>query len=57
MSRKRRIPEVGVKQEECSECGWVWELQQMRSQNGGLVCPNCYDGKRRDTRKRRNSLK
>lgn len=41
--RRRRIPKIGVKSQECDRCGWVYEKEQLKEQRGGLVCPACYD--------------
>lgn len=29
---------------ECSRCGWIWKLNQLRYEWSGLkVCPDCWD--------------
>jgi hypothetical protein len=41
--RKRRVSPIGTKLRDCDLCGWTYELQELRKQGKGLVCPSCYD--------------
>jgi len=43
MTRRRRPAPIGEKSQDCFLCGWTYQLSELRSQKGGLVCEKCYD--------------
>ena len=52
--RVRGVSKIGVKLADCHRCGWTYEERQMRSQDGGLVCPECYDNPSRRLRRKKS---
>jgi len=41
--RVRRVPPIGVKIKVCDQCGGNYELGELRTLHGRLVCDRCYD--------------
>ncbi len=52
--RVRSVSPNGTRLKDCDRCGWPYEERQLRSQDGGLVCPECYDNPPRRLRRKKS---